>query len=81
VVKIDRSFLLEVATSQHAWSILFSIASICEDLGLEMVAEGVETKAQLKIVRDANIGTMQGYLISRPLPADKFAEWLQGRPK
>ncbi|MEI9983422.1 MAG: EAL domain-containing protein [Aliidongia sp.] len=42
------------------------IASICEDLGLEMVAEGVETNAQLKIVRDANIGTMQGYLISRP---------------
>ncbi len=81
VVKIDRSFLLEVATSQHAWSILFSIASICEDLGLEMVAEGVETEAQLKVVRDANIGTMQGYLISRPLTAEKFAEWLQGTPK
>jgi diguanylate cyclase len=79
VVKIDRSFLLEVATSQNAWSILFSIASICEDLGLAMVAEGVETKAQLKIVRDAKIGTMQGYLISRPLPAGGFAEWLAGR--
>jgi len=81
VVKIDRSFLLEVATSQHAWSILFSIASICEDLGLEMVAEGVETTAQLKIVRDANIGTMQGYLISRPLPAGKFKDWIKGTPQ
>jgi predicted signal transduction protein with EAL and GGDEF domain len=78
VVKIDRSFLLEVATSQHAWSILFSIASICEDLGLAMVAEGVETTAQLKMVRAANIGTMQGYLVSRPLPFGEFNEWLTG---
>ena len=81
VVKIDRSFLLEVATSQHSWSILFSIASICEDLGLEMVAEGVETTAQLKMVRDANIGTMQGYLISRPLPAEEFAKWIKSTPR
>jgi diguanylate cyclase (GGDEF)-like protein len=79
VVKIDRSFLLEVATSQNAWSILFSIASICEDLGLDMVAEGVETKAQLKVVRDANIGTLQGYLVSKPLSADRFQHWLEGR--
>jgi EAL domain-containing protein (putative c-di-GMP-specific phosphodiesterase class I)/GGDEF domain-containing protein/FixJ family two-component response regulator len=81
VVKIDRSFLLEVATSQHAWSILFSIASICEDLGLDMVAEGVETTAQLKMVRDANIGTLQGYLVSRPLSAEKFTAWLNGLGK
>ncbi|MGB8840838.1 MAG: EAL domain-containing protein [Aliidongia sp.] len=81
VVKIDRSFLLEVATSQGAWSILFSIASICQDLCLEMVAEGVETAAQLKIVRDAKIDTMQGYLISRPLPAERLAEWVNNKAK
>jgi EAL domain-containing protein (putative c-di-GMP-specific phosphodiesterase class I) len=44
-----------------------------------MVAEGVETKAQLKVVRDANIGTLQGYLVSKPLPADRFQHWLEGR--
>jgi diguanylate cyclase len=81
VVKIDRSFLLEVTTSQNAWSILFSIAAICGDLSLAMVAEGVETEAQLKIARDAKIDTIQGYLISRPLPADRLVEWLNDRMK
>jgi predicted signal transduction protein with EAL and GGDEF domain len=81
VIKIDRSFLLEVATNQEAWSILFSIASICKDLSLAMVAEGVESDAQLKIVRDAKIDTMQGYLISRPLPADRLVEWVKSRTK
>jgi EAL domain-containing protein (putative c-di-GMP-specific phosphodiesterase class I) len=81
VVKIDRSFLLEVATNQEAWSILFSIASICKDLSLAMVAEGVESDAQQKMVRDAKIDTMQGYLISRPLPADRLVEWLKSRKK
>jgi len=46
-----------------------------------MVAEGVESDAQQKMVRDAKIDTMQGYLISRPLPADRLVEWLKSRTK
>jgi predicted signal transduction protein with EAL and GGDEF domain/FixJ family two-component response regulator len=81
VVKIDRSFLLEVTTNRRAWTILFSVASICHELGLQTVAEGVETEAQLDVVRDANINTIQGYLIARPLPAPELAAWLAVRPR
>jgi len=79
VVKIDRSFLLEVTTNRRAWTILFSVASICHELGLQTVAEGVETEAQLEVVREANINTVQGYLIAHPLPAPELAAWLERR--
>lgn len=76
VVKIDRSFLREVASDDRARALLQSIASICSELGLETIAEGVETEDQLLAVREAHIGNVQGFLYSRPHEPGDLNRWL-----
>ncbi|PKU24848.1 EAL domain-containing protein [Telmatospirillum siberiense] len=76
VVKIDRSFLHEVASDARARALLLSIAAICGELGLETIAEGVETEDQLQAVRDAQIGNVQGFLYSRPHEPGDLNHWL-----
>lgn len=80
VVKIDRSFLREVASDDRARALLQSIAAICRELGLETIAEGVETEDQLKAVREARIGNVQGFLYSRPHEPADLGRWLD-RPR
>lgn len=71
-LKIDRSFVatIEVPTS-HA-PIIKAVTSLAHDLGLSVVAEGVETIHQLDRVRDCGCEEYQGYLCSRPMPAKAF---------
>ena len=57
-------------TSQHA-AIVKAIVSLAHDLGMEVVAEGVETRAQLEALRALRCRRGQGFLFSRPLPADQ----------
>ncbi|MDR3439366.1 EAL domain-containing protein [Telmatospirillum sp.] len=79
VVKIDRSFLLEVASDVRARTILQSVAAICNELGLETIAEGVENQEHLRAVQEARIGNVQGYLYSRPHEPDELTRWLAQR--
>ncbi|MTJ81230.1 MAG: EAL domain-containing protein [Telmatospirillum sp.] len=79
VVKIDRSFLLEVSSDPKARSMLRSIGEICNGLGLETIAEGVETEEHLGAVRDAGIGNVQGFFYSRPHEPEDLARWLEQR--
>jgi predicted signal transduction protein with EAL and GGDEF domain len=80
VVKIDRSFLQEVASDERARAMLQSIAAICIELELETIAEGVETQEQLRAVRDARIGNVQGFLYSHPHDLAELDRWLARRP-
>jgi EAL domain-containing protein (putative c-di-GMP-specific phosphodiesterase class I) len=50
---------------------------LAEKLGLDVVAEGVETEAQLEFLREQGCQYVQGYLLSRPLPADEFEQFLK----
>jgi len=79
VVKIDRSFLQEVASDQRARAMLQSIAAICNELELETIAEGVETDDQLCAVQEARIGNVQGFFYSRPQTPDELGRWLDQR--
>jgi diguanylate cyclase (GGDEF)-like protein len=72
VVKIDRSFVTEIETSDQARVLVQHLISIATTLGKEVVAEGVETEVQLKHLEEANCHYVQGYLISRPKPVDDF---------
>ena len=67
-IKIDRIFVNDVETSQRSFILLRAIVGIGAALGLETVAEGVETEAQLSIIRRENVTTIQGYLLGRPMP-------------
>jgi len=68
-IKIDRSFVAEMESSQESVAIVAAIAGLGRSLGAEITAEGVETEAQAKLVRAAGCTQAQGYLYSRPLPA------------
>jgi len=75
-VKIDRSFVEHVATEARDRALAVAIIDLAHALGLRVVAEGVETRAQLDVLREAGCDAVQGHLISHPLPAPELARLL-----
>jgi EAL domain-containing protein (putative c-di-GMP-specific phosphodiesterase class I) len=72
-IKIDRSFIRDVDTNKDSTVIVGAIISLARSLGITTIAEGVETEQQLAIVSDQGCTNVQGYLFSRPVPADQVA--------
>jgi Amt family ammonium transporter len=68
-IKVDQSFIHDVATSPDDAAITRAIVAMAHSLGLSVVAEGVETAAQLALVRKFRCDQAQGFLLSRPVPA------------
>lgn len=81
ILKIDRSFIEGIETDPSARQIITAIIELADGLGLETVAEGVETLAQEEFLRNLGCSTMQGYLISHPLPPEEFMAFYQAREK
>jgi EAL domain-containing protein (putative c-di-GMP-specific phosphodiesterase class I) len=71
-LKIDRSFMRDVTVSDEDAAIATAILGLAHTLGLEVVAEGVETEAQLLFLRARNCDAVQGYLLGRPMPETTF---------
>jgi diguanylate cyclase (GGDEF)-like protein len=69
-IKIDRSFIADVCTDKRADAIVRSIIDLSRHLDLRVVAEGIETEAVLERVAELGCDAGQGYLLSRPLPAE-----------
>ncbi|NGZ87173.1 EAL domain-containing protein [Duganella aceris] len=74
IIKIDRSFVNDVPQDADDAAIVSAIIALAHSLRLEVVAEGVETEAQLQFLRDRRCDMMQGYLLSPAVPAEQFAE-------
>jgi diguanylate cyclase (GGDEF)-like protein/PAS domain S-box-containing protein len=72
-LKIDSSFIHEIAVDRDDAAIVQAIIGLAHNLDLRVVAEGVETKEQLQFLREAKCDEAQGYLIARPMPAADFA--------
>lgn len=77
-LKIDRSFIGDIANGCSGNIIPKVIIDLGHALGLEVLAEGVEDMAQLEILRALGCDEAQGYFLGRPMSAAKFAEFLQG---
>lgn len=75
-LKIDKSFVLELVNNKEDAIIVKSIADLAHNLGLTIVAEGVEEQKSLDMLEQFNIETAQGYFISKPIDADAFMLWL-----
>ncbi len=73
VLKIDRSFIADIPHDPDDMAISAAIVALGSSLGVKVLAEGVETQAQLDFLRDKGCDLYQGYLKSPPLPADGFA--------
>ncbi len=71
-LKIDRSFVIDMTTSQQGLSLVATIINLAHSLKLKVVAEGVETEEQLRLLRLLGCDEMQGYLFSRALPSEEF---------
>jgi diguanylate cyclase (GGDEF)-like protein len=78
-VKIDRSFVIGMADDPSDAAIVRSTIDLARHLGLEVVAEGVETSEVLDVLAALQCDVAQGFLLSRPLPAAEFDGWLAAR--
>ncbi|MES2026361.1 MAG: EAL domain-containing protein [Pseudomonadota bacterium] len=75
-LKIDRSFVRDIAINQDDASIVSSIISLAHNLKLNVIAEGVETESQMDILREQGCNEMQGYYFCKPLPSDQIESLL-----
>lgn len=76
VLKIDKSFINDVTTDADDASLVTAIVGLARNLRLSVVAEGVETAEQLEFLNTLHCDEWQGYLFSKPLPADEFTTLL-----
>ena len=77
-LKIDRSFIRDVAVNPDDAAIANAIISMAKSLSLKVIAEGVENEAQMSFLRTHLCDEIQGYYFSKPLPVDKVADKLRG---
>ena len=74
-IKIDRSFIKQVHANQQAATIVRAVLGLGKGLGLPVIAEGVETAAELQFLQDENCDEVQGYLLGRPAAIDSFRRY------
>ena len=72
VLKMDMKFIRNIENSEKDFRLVKLVLDIAKYLNVPVVAEGVETENQLRLLRDAECDLVQGYYFSRPLPADEF---------
>ncbi len=78
-LKIDRSFIMNITSQDSDVGIVSAIISMGRSLGLEVIAEGIEQEEQAAILRNLGCEQIQGYLISRPMPADQARSFIGER--
>ncbi len=75
-LKIDRSFIRDAGSNARDAALVAAISGMARNLGMRLVAEGVETEEQMRLVNTHRCDEVQGYLISRPLPLDALKTFL-----
>jgi EAL domain-containing protein (putative c-di-GMP-specific phosphodiesterase class I) len=76
ILKIDRSFVCDVTTDADDAALVMAIITLAHNLGLQVIAEGVETEEQLRFLRLLKCDGWQGYLSSEPMPAQNMSRFL-----
>ena len=76
-LKIDRSFVMRMRGVGYPRNIVAMIVSLAHTMGLKVIAEGVEEDEQMRLLRELGCDQIQGYLMSRPVPADKIEAMLR----
>src|SRR5580765_5486638 len=71
-LKIDRSFVIDMTASAEGLALVSTIINLAHSLKLKVVAEGVETEEQSRLLRLLNCDDMQGFLFSKPVPGEIF---------
>lgn len=79
-LKIDQSFVRDLLNDDRNLAIVSTILQLGQSLGLEIIAEGVETQAQFDLLQAAGCSSFQGYLFSRPVSAARLADFVEQGP-
>ena len=77
VIKMDKSFILDMAENRDSQVITNAIIELGHNLGIKVVAEGVETARILNMLKERHCDLAQGYVIAKPLPLEKLIAWLK----
>ena len=78
-MKIDQTFVRELGRDARATAIVRSVVTLAKDLGLEVVAEGVETPEQAEVLGELGCQFAQGYLWAKAMPVDELARRLRAQ--
>ena len=81
ITKIDRAFVCDLETSDHARAIARAIVTLAQTLGLRLVAEGIESARQEEILRGWGCDEGQGYRYAPAPPAAEFEAWIRARER
>jgi EAL domain-containing protein (putative c-di-GMP-specific phosphodiesterase class I) len=76
-VKLDQAFARDLTTSPEAWAVAQAIVALLDNLNLTLIAEGVESAAQLAQLRSLGCEYAQGYYFARPQTAEAVDDWLR----
>ncbi|KPH88588.1 c-di-GMP phosphodiesterase [Komagataeibacter intermedius AF2] len=77
-IKIDRSFIMNLEHDPNAQAVTTAVIGIGNRLNMTVVTEGVETEAQLKLLKGLNCDVVQGYLFARPMAPEDLLQWSEG---
>ena len=76
-LKIDRSFITKLNHHTDGQAIVLTIIQLAQNLGLKVIAEGVETEEQLNFLRAKGCDEAQGFLLARPVPGEELVAYLE----
>ena len=76
-LKIDRGFIRDLGMTPQSSAVVTAIIALARSLGLRVIAEGVETRRQMEVLHRLGCSVMQGFLFSKPKPADEIQPWLE----
>lgn len=78
-LKLGRAFTMTLPENRRSMAVVKAMVQLGKDLGMTVIAEGVETKEQMEAVRDLNVDGIQGYYYAKPMQVDVLSSWLKGR--
>lgn len=77
ILKLDMTFTRQIETSPKVCTIINGIIQMVHHLGIKVIAEGAETEAQVKFLRENDCDYIQGYYFSKPMPEADFLAYVQ----
>jgi EAL domain-containing protein (putative c-di-GMP-specific phosphodiesterase class I) len=77
ILKVDRSFINNMTSDKSAFELVKSIISLSHNLGMKVIAEGIETQQQADLLKQLKCDQMQGYHYAKPMPLHDFLSYLQ----
>jgi EAL domain-containing protein (putative c-di-GMP-specific phosphodiesterase class I) len=78
-LKLGRSFIMNHPESNRSVAVVKALVNMGKDLGMTVIAEGVETKEQMEIMKELSVDGIQGYYYAKPMNVDALSSWLTGR--